>query len=72
MRDRLPGIDASGTWASTISGNAVNVRSAMQEALSALLALGYKNSDAQRMLKQVSVEGKSSEQIIRSALQSRG
>jgi len=72
MRDRLPGIDESETWASTISGNAASVRSAMQEALSALLALGYKNSDAQRMLKQVSVEGKSSEQIIRSALQSRG
>jgi Holliday junction DNA helicase RuvA len=72
MRDRLPGIDESETWASTISGNTVSVRSAVQEALSALLALGYKNSDAQRMLKQVSVEGKSSEQIIRSALQSRG
>lgn len=72
MRDRLPGIDESETWASTISGNTISVRSAVQEALSALLALGYKNSDAQRMLKQVSVEGKSSEQIIRSALQSRG
>lgn len=72
MRDRLPGIEESGTWASTIPGNTVSVRSAVQEALSALLALGYKNSDAQRMLKQVPVEGKSSEQIIRSALQSRG
>ncbi|EGN74659.1 Holliday junction DNA helicase, RuvA subunit [Idiomarina sp. A28L] len=42
--------------------------SARDEALSALLALGYKENQAQPILKKVSVEGMSSEELIRAAL----
>ena len=44
--------------------------SPLDDALSALMALGYKLADAQRMTKGVDCEGLSTEEIIRAALQS--
>ncbi len=70
MRDRLPVNDLGGMPASIASGMVDGQPSPMQEAVSALIALGYKNLDAQRMVKKVSAGGKTSEEIIRSALQS--
>jgi len=72
MRDRLEklslpvggGVPAAG-GAATQAGS-----SPLDDALSALMALGYKLADAQRMTKGVDCEGKSVEEIIRAALQS--
>jgi len=52
--DRMPGFTQSPT----------------DDAISALVALGYKSSEAGRMVKSVDVENQSSEDIIRLALQS--
>lgn len=72
MRDRLPGGESSGVSNLANPGVAAGGGSPVQEAISALIALGYKNQDAHRMVKKVSVKGKSSEEIIRSALRSVG
>ncbi len=66
MRDRL------GDWEAGAEGNAVptNVASPVEEAVSALVALGYKPQEASRMVRQVDAAELSSEQIIRAALQS--
>lgn len=72
MRDRLPVGDAGGTAVSWGSGTAGADLAPVQEAVGALIALGYKTQEAQRMVKNVTIEGKTSEQIIRSALQSAG
>ncbi|MGH8559741.1 MAG: Holliday junction branch migration protein RuvA, partial [Methylococcales bacterium] len=70
MRDRLPASDLAGMSASVASGLLAGDLLPVQEAVSALIALGYKNLDAHRMVKRVSAEGKTSEEVIRSALQS--
>jgi holliday junction DNA helicase RuvA len=70
MRDRLPAGNHGEIRAAAVSGMADGEPSPMQEAVSALIALGYKNLDAQRMVKKVAAGGKTSEEIIRSALQS--
>jgi len=73
MRDRLP--DYSDTMASSPNKprqSAFNSDNPTQEALSALIALGYKSTDASRMVRDISSEGKTSEEIIRLALQSAG
>ena len=38
------------------------------EAVSALMALGYKTAEAERMIRQVEVSGSNSEELIRAAL----
>lgn len=70
MRDRLPANGVTGIATSITSGIVAGEGISVHEAVSALIALGYKNQDAHRMVKRVAVEGKSSEEIIRSALQS--
>ena len=69
MRDRLPGLGAS----PTDNGSADNVMPGMgnprQEAISALVSLGYKAQDASRMIQTIATEDKSCEDIIRLALQ---
>lgn len=70
MRDRLPANDLTGLSTSFSSGFVDSEQNPVHEAVSALIALGYKNQDAHRMVKKVAVEGKTSEEIIRSALQS--
>ncbi|MGZ8237679.1 MAG: Holliday junction branch migration protein RuvA [Methylobacter sp.] len=69
MRDRLPDLgDAVGS--SVISfDQAPRVNNPKQEAISALCSLGYKPLDASKMVQNISVEGKSCEDIIRLALQ---
>ncbi len=67
MRDRLReagGGDAAGTFAAGAAHNAVD------EAYSALLALGYKPAEASRLVKAVDSSGRASEEIIRLALRS--
>lgn len=72
MRDRLPESELA-VGAAPISAPFQNQGpSPAQEAISALLALGYKTQDAQRMVKSVNAEAKTCEEIIRSALQAAG
>lgn len=70
MRDRLPALEGMAT--STESGATLSASvtsQPVQEAVSALCALGYKPQDATRMVRAVPTEGKSCEDIIRLALQ---
>jgi len=70
MSDRLDKLGGSGLPAglSTISPTAA-ASSPEGDAISALLALGYKPVDASRMVKAVSADGLSTEDIIKTALQ---
>ena len=67
MRDRLKevssamGLSATTTSASTVSG-------AKDEATEALIALGYKSTEAEKMIRSLD-DGLSTEQLIRQALQ---
>ena len=69
MRDRL---DKSST--SNVPGNGANghtqVQSPIEDAVSALISLGYKPNDASRMVSKVETQDQSSEDIIRLALKS--
>ncbi len=64
MRDRLE----SSTTPMAGAGPAAPAR-ASDEARDALVALGYKPAEAQRLVKSAGTEGKSTEDIIRAALQ---
>lgn len=66
MRDRLKGTFAE---SSSVPGGK-KAPSATDEAFDALVALGYKPVEAQRMIKSVKAEGLASEEVIRLALQS--
>ena len=70
MRDRLEklGTPVAGKPASS-GAPPGTTHSPLDDALSALMALGYKLADAQRMTKGIDCEGLSTEQIIRTALQ---
>jgi len=68
MRDRLP--EQAVAAGSTSSGVLAQKTSAVEEAISALVALGYKPQDAEKRARAVANDDASSEQIIRSALQS--
>ena len=67
MRDRLPAI-ASGEGAQVVLVQ--QPASPSNDALDALLALGYKPAEAQGMLKTVDPQNMNTEDIIRQALQS--
>ena len=68
MRDRLEGVAApAGPGRTSVSSG--THPNASTEAAEALVALGYKPADANRMVQAVAAEGQSSEQIIRTALQ---
>ena len=71
MRDRLADWDVSGA---AIAGGGkaqvADVLNPVEEAVSALAALGYKPADASRMVRGVDTEDLSTEEIIRAALQS--
>jgi len=68
MRDRLP--EETVTTTSPPLGVLTQKTSAIEEAISALVALGYKPQDAEKRVRAVARDDASSEQIIRSALQS--
>ncbi len=65
MRDRLP--ESSGAGAALTSA-----ADPVREASEALVALGYKPQEAERLLKQVEGEGGSVEELIRLALKQAG
>jgi len=71
MRDRLADWDVS---AAAVSGGGkapvADVLNPVEEAVSALVALGYRPVDASRMVRAVETEDLSTEEIIRAALQS--
>ncbi|MET0027003.1 MAG: Holliday junction branch migration protein RuvA [Candidatus Thiodiazotropha sp.] len=70
MRDRLAGLgDSGGVVPNPTGGGSVPAPSATSDALAALVALGYKAQEAQRMVKAVATEGMDSEALIRAALQ---
>lgn len=72
MRDRLPDlINSSDSVDSSVTGvdKIRPLNNPKQEAISALCSLGYKSLDAGKMVQNISVEGKSCEDIIRLALQ---
>ncbi len=68
MRDRLPELPTVRLpGAGTLPAPEA---SPVDDAVSALIALGFKPQDAHSLVRKVQVDGKSSEEIIRSALQS--
>ncbi len=67
MRDRIDGLP-EGSPAGPAPGPAAP-EDPVQEAVRALVALGYKPPEASRMVRQVETRERSSEDIIRSALQ---
>jgi Holliday junction DNA helicase RuvA len=69
MRDRLPDLGVSVDSSVTNVDKVHPVNNPKQEAISALCSLGYKPLDAGKMVQNISLEGKSCEDIIRLALQ---
>jgi holliday junction DNA helicase RuvA len=71
MRDRLPDLEDTALPNITNKSSIIPliVGNPKQEAISALCSLGYKPVDAGKMVQNISVEGKSCEEIIRLALQ---
>jgi Holliday junction DNA helicase RuvA len=70
MRDRLEKMGTHPGGATAPGGTApTGGHTPLDDAISALLALGYKLVDAQRMTKAVDCEGLATEEIIRAALQ---
>jgi Holliday junction DNA helicase RuvA len=73
MRDRLPHTGAQDASAVTLSdGVSATEKTAVspvREAVSALEALGFKPQEAESRVRAIAAQGKSSEELIRSALQ---
>ncbi len=69
LRDRLLNMGDSVDASFTSSDMVTRVNNPKQEAIAALCSLGYKPLDASKMVQNISVEGKSCEDIIRLALQ---
>lgn len=69
MRDRLPKREGESVFWSMPEALSASVYTPKQEAASALMALGYKPQDAQRMVQNVASDDKSCEDMIRLALQ---
>lgn len=63
MRDRLQ------DWENSINSQVILPNDHIQDAIDALIALGYKPNDAQKTIKQVASNEANSEDIIRLALQ---
>ncbi|QSA95802.1 Holliday junction branch migration protein RuvA [Methylococcus sp. EFPC2] len=68
LRDRLPAFE-SGALPASSGAKLSSVETPAQEAVSALIALGFKPQEAAGMVKAIPAEGKSSEDLIRLALQ---
>lgn len=70
MRDRLDKLDiGSSPVPAAPAGHDVAVESPVADAVSALIALGYKHNEASKMVRTVDSAGLASEEIIRAALQ---
>ena len=72
MRDRLPEMDGAAVSAGTVGVSAFKEESPVADAVSALVALGFRPQDANAMVRGIPSEGKSSEDLIRLALQGKG
>ena len=73
MRDRLPETDGNSAVVTGASGVSVlREESPVADAVSALVALGFRPQDANAMVRVIPSEGKSSEDLIRLALQGKG
>ncbi|PZN80099.1 MAG: Holliday junction branch migration protein RuvA [Candidatus Methylumidiphilus alinenensis] len=72
MRDRLP--ESDGTTVAVGLGGVTLAREAspVADAVSALVALGFKPQDANAMVRSIPAEGKTSEDLIKLALQGAG
>ncbi|MFW8589251.1 Holliday junction branch migration protein RuvA [Glaciecola sp. 2405UD65-10] len=76
LKDKLNELDATPSMPTPLSGENAKqailseTMSAKDEAISALLALGYKRSQAESVIKKVASDNASSEQLIRDALKS--
>ena len=70
LRDRLGDEVINVTQSSAVGAERGNVRSHIDEAISALTALGYKGPEALRMVKNVQEETSTCEDLIRLALKS--
>ena len=68
MRDRLQDMGTDADMRSSGPGNKTSGALAADEAISAMISLGYKPQEASRFVHAVSTEGMNSEQIIREAL----
>jgi Holliday junction DNA helicase RuvA len=68
LRDRMP--DLGFLPGNPVGSTRAVVASPEEEALSALVALGFKPQDAQSLIKPIDTEGMASEEIIRQALRS--
>lgn len=68
MRDRLADWDTSGA-PGTAASLSPDVTNPVEEAVSALVALGYKPQDASRMVRAVDTRDATTEEIIKTALQ---
>lgn len=71
MRDRLEGLsgNAAPLQASAVPAGAGMPADASADAVSALMALGYKPAEASKMVRAVAAEGLGTEDIIKAALQ---
>ncbi len=74
MKDRVAGLGSStaGPMPARERAAGVAADAPLTDAVSALVALGYKPADANRMARAVAEDGKTSEAIIRAALKSAG
>lgn len=68
LRDRLP--DGPGISAASVAAAPGAPQTSAQEAVSALIALGFKPVEASALVRAIPAESKSSEELIRLALQS--
>jgi Holliday junction DNA helicase RuvA len=69
MRDRLKEVSSAMGIDTIVSEMPMTTAGAKSEAVEALVALGYKPSEADKMLRSFDSEGMTTEQIIRQALQ---
>ena len=72
MRDRLPEVTHRATSTGGRSRVEVPPPDPVREAVSALIALGYKPQDAERMVRNIATDEQTSEELIRLALQAAG
>jgi len=69
MRDRLKEVGSAMGLDEQITTNMPSSSGARKEALEALIALGYKAAEADRMIRSFDAQDMTTEQIIRQALQ---
>lgn len=69
MRDRLQEVSSAMGLEDIVSGSTPSAAGAKNEAVEALMALGYKAAEADKMIRSFDGEGLSTEQMIRQALQ---